>query len=419
MKVLHTSDWHLGMTLSDKKRFDESEKFLIWLSELIRREQVDLLVVSGDIFDTSVPSHRAQQLYYSFLAGLEDCSAVITAGNHDSPSLLSASAAVLSRMNIRVVSSVYGLEPREEVFVIESRSGREKIIVCAVPYLREGDMMLQDAGDCVSQREERLNKAVFAHYEAVLGYAAALRDELGPEIPLLATGHLYAAGSALSESEKSLYLGRFGSFDVSGLSEEIDYFALGHLHRRQRVAGKEQYRYSGAPLAMHFGESGDGKSVSLVEFTARRCAVRDIPVPIWRRLVRFEGDAGSLRSQLGALKDSAVPVWIDIFCPGPVTPLLKEELTEVLLSLGREKGYFEILRIVAADERKQSLPEPSLDDCRVEHYEVFERRLKQKGVEDPAEAAELRNLYDMLSVRLLERDVKEWSEGRLHENSQS
>ncbi|MCK5806384.1 MAG: exonuclease subunit SbcD, partial [Lentisphaeria bacterium] len=138
MRVLHTSDWHLGRSLYGRKRYEEFEEFLAWLAEAIQTEQVDALLVAGDIFDTSAPSNRAQELYYRFLCqvGATPCRhVVIIGGNHDSPSFLDAPGELLKALSVHVIGGAAASED-DEVIVLRNREDTPELIVCAVPYLR-------------------------------------------------------------------------------------------------------------------------------------------------------------------------------------------------------------------------------------------------------------------------------------------
>lgn len=149
MKLLHTSDWHLGAALYDAPRYEEHKAFLGWLTDLIASEHIDALLVAGDIFDKVMPPNDAAGLYYSFLAGLGSAGcrqAVITGGNHDSPSRLNAPADVLKGIGV----SVIGCMPErveEEVIPLKDRNGRTAALVCAVPYLRDRDVRVCREGD--------------------------------------------------------------------------------------------------------------------------------------------------------------------------------------------------------------------------------------------------------------------------------
>ena len=148
MNILHTSDWHIGRSLFSQKRYDEFASFLDWLREAIESQHIDILLVSGDVFDTSTPSNRAQQLYYEFLYEVsKSCcrTVVIIGGNHDSPSFLQAPSALLNVLNVKVIGSKR--ETPEEEIVIAEKDGKPLAIICAVPYLRDKDIRYAEAGD--------------------------------------------------------------------------------------------------------------------------------------------------------------------------------------------------------------------------------------------------------------------------------
>ena len=140
MKILHTSDWHLGRTLYGRKRYQEFEAFLCWLAETIDQEQVDVLLVAGDVFDTSTPSNRAQELYYRFLCHVATSSCghvVVIAGNHDSPSFLNAPKELLKALNVHVIGSV--TENREdEVLLLRNQDGFRNLSFALFPIFGIG-----------------------------------------------------------------------------------------------------------------------------------------------------------------------------------------------------------------------------------------------------------------------------------------
>ena len=151
MRVLHTSDWHIGRTLYGRKRYEEFESFLTWLAETIQQNRIDALLVSGDVFDTSAPSNRAQELYYRFLCRVAASvcrHVVVVAGNHDSPSFLNAPKELLRALDVHVVgSSTENTE--DEVLVLRNEQDAPELIVCAVPYLRDRDIRVAEAGESV------------------------------------------------------------------------------------------------------------------------------------------------------------------------------------------------------------------------------------------------------------------------------
>jgi DNA repair protein SbcD/Mre11 len=145
MKILHTSDWHLGRALYGRKRYEEFSAFLDWLAQRIEDEQVDALIVAGDVFDTSTPGNRAQELYYTFLCRVARCCShlVVVGGNHDSPSFLNAPRALLKSLNVHVVGS---MDVEEELVILRDAEDVPVAIICAVPYLRDRDFAAGGGG---------------------------------------------------------------------------------------------------------------------------------------------------------------------------------------------------------------------------------------------------------------------------------
>ena len=216
MKVLHTSDWHLGRTLYGRKRYDEFTAFLQWLNDTIVDREVDILLIAGDIFDTSTPSNRAQELYYRFLCRVANTRCrhvIITAGNHDSPSFLNAPRELLRALNVHVVGSVTD-EPGDEVLVLHNAEHQPEAIVCAVPYLRDKDVRGAEPGETLEAKTAKFGEGVRNHYAQVCILAENRRRELehpGPNggIPIIATGHLFTTGGKTVEGDgvRELYVG--------------------------------------------------------------------------------------------------------------------------------------------------------------------------------------------------------------------
>ena len=278
MKILHTSDWHLGRSLYGRQRYDEFEAFLDWLSETIWRNEVSTLLVSGDIFDNSTPSTRAQELYYRFLGQTIRSSCrhiVIIAGNHDSPAFLDAPQQLLKALDIHVIG--HGNHPpEEEVLVLHDEYRNPELIVCAVPYLRDRDIRTSEAGESADQKEQKLLEGIRTHYANVTALAEQKRQELGGDIPVVAMGHLFTAGGQTIDGDgvRELYVGSLAHVTAGIFPDNLDYVALGHLHVPQTVNHTDTIRYSGSPLPMGFGEARQQKSVCLVEFQGTVPTVR-------------------------------------------------------------------------------------------------------------------------------------------------
>ena len=276
LTLLHTSDWHLGRRLYGKPRYDEFKQFLDWQLQTLREQKVDVLLIAGDIFDTTAPSNQAQNLYYDFLSQVShtDCRhVIIVAGNHDSASFLEAPKQLLKAFNIHIIGSMTDT-PTDEVITLSDKAGQAELIVMAVPYLRDRDVRTVGHGERLDDKERKLAQGIKAHYGQIADIAIAQQAQLKAKykrtIPIVATGHLFTVGGQTMEGDgvRDLYVGSLGSIGAEIFHPQIDYVALGHLHIPQAVGGQPHIRYAGSPIAMGFGESRQQKQVHLLRFDA-------------------------------------------------------------------------------------------------------------------------------------------------------
>lgn len=377
MKILHTSDWHLGRSLYGRQRYDEFEAFLDWLSETIWRNEVSTLLVSGDIFDNSTPSTRAQELYYRFLGRTIRSSCrhiVIVAGNHDSPAFLDAPQQLLKVLDIHVIG--HGNHaPEEEVLVLHDEYRNPELIVCAVPYLRDRDIRTSEAGESADQKEQKLLEGIRTHYANVTALAEQKRQELGGDIPVVAMGHLFTAGGQTIDGDgvRELYVGSLAHVTAGIFPDNLDYVALGHLHVPQTVNHTDTIRYSGSPLPMGFGEARPQKSVCLVEFQGTVPTVRPLGVPVFQRLESIHGDLDTIMARIRELAAEDENIWLEVIYKGAeIIGDLREQLESAV-----EGTRLDIIRV--RDQRiidrvlERTQPEETLHDMDV--YEVFTRCL--------------------------------------------
>ncbi len=292
LTLLHTSDWHLGRRLYGKPRYEEFARFLAWQVEMIDRHQVDVLLIAGDIFDTTSPSNQAQSLYYDFLYKVNqtDCRhVVIVGGNHDSPSFLDAPKALLKGFNIHVIGSISD-QLDDEILILTDAQGTPEMIIIAVPYLRDRDVRTVASGERLDDKENKLIQGIRSHYQAVTELAIvrqrALEQQTGKKIPLIGTGHLFAAGGKTIEDDgvRELYVGSLAHVSADIFDRHLDYVALGHLHVPQNVGGQAHIRYSGSPIAMGFGEASQQKQVHLVRFAVEQKLAEQPVFPLISKL---------------------------------------------------------------------------------------------------------------------------------------
>ncbi|MET1054081.1 MAG: exonuclease SbcCD subunit D C-terminal domain-containing protein [Pedobacter sp.] len=342
MRILHTADWHLGKRLESNERTDEHQAFLNWLIQTLQTEHVDVLIVAGDIFDTGSPSNSAFEQYYGFLRQVKNTccrEVVIIGGNHDSISTLNAPQSLLKYFNVHIIGGVPEVFT-DQIIEIKDAEGRLELVVCAVPFLRDRDIRLSIAGETMDEREARLKQGISDHYHNFLIHIA---DYKLNQIPVIATGHLFAAGAATSDSEKEIHVGNLGQIGGDQFPSAFDYVALGHIHRPQLINKMNHIRYSGSPIPLSFSETGDKKQVIVLEFDqGQMSSLNEIEVPCYRRLIRIKGDFEKVKTKLVLLEDpeTLYPAWVEVQVD---TETFIFDLEEQLNTLIADKPFIERL----------------------------------------------------------------------------
>lgn len=306
MRLIHTSDWHLGHTLHELPRRYEHAAFLSWLLGSIEEERADALIVAGDIFDTANPSAEAQADFYEFLAEARRrhprLGIVVVGGNHDSAARLDAPHPLLRALGVRVVGGLprgpaRAVDVERLLVPLSDAAGRVAAWVAAVPFLRPADLppAADDASDALVEGVRRV-------YAEVLDAARARRE---PGQAIVATGHCYMVGTQISElSERKILGGNQHALPVDVFPSDVAYAALGHLHLAQKVGGRDGVRYSGSPIPLSFSESGYRHQVCVVDLDGERLSsVRSLAIPRAVELLRLpEGGAAPLAEVIERLK---------------------------------------------------------------------------------------------------------------------
>ena len=288
MLTLHTADWHIGQRLYERPRLDEHREFLEWLLKTIKCEKVELLLVSGDIFHTSLPSADATNLYYEFLHRFSretKAYAVITAGNHDSPRHLEAPKEFLKMGRIYVV----GRAAKADKCVFKFPPDNPEVSVAAVPYLSESELS-HISFETEPKKAERYRKRLKKLYQQCV-------DAMPAESPKILMGHLFVQNGKESGSERNIQIGGATAIHVDDFPCGVDYVALGHLHRPQSINGASYpVRYSGSPLPLRFNEATYRKTVCLLEVSGvgNSPSVEEVEIPVFKELCTVEGDRESV-----------------------------------------------------------------------------------------------------------------------------
>lgn len=315
MRILHTSDWHLGHTLHDVPRDHEHDQFLRWLIDTLAAEAIDALIIAGDVFETANPPATAQARWYGFLAQVRhrmpELDVVVIGGNHDSAARLDAPVPLLEHMRIHIVGGLHhplagrgdSVDVDRLVVPLHDAGGNIAAYIAAVPFLRPADLPripdpasgapAEDGPELAEQPAEQpaeqladpLIEGVRQVYTEVLN---AARARCTGDQALLAAGHCYMVGTEISRlSERRILGGNQHALPASIFPDDVAYVALGHLHKAQRVGGHDHIRYSGSPLALSMGEAAYRHQVCVVELRgAELFEVRTLPVPRAVELLR-------------------------------------------------------------------------------------------------------------------------------------
>jgi exonuclease SbcD len=415
LKIIHTSDWHLGQHFMGKSRQPEHQAFLDWLIELALEHKVDVIIVAGDIFDTGSPPSYARELYNQFIVALQRTGVqlVILGGNHDSVAMLSESKSLLSYLNTHVIPGALA-NPNDQVILLEGANdaNREPIgLICAIPFLRARDIVMSVEGQSGKDKQHSLQAAISGHYQAVYAHAKERQKSLGGVIPIIATGHLTTVGAKTSESVRDIYIGTLDAFPSSAFPPAA-YIALGHIHRHQKVGGTEHIRYSGSPIPLSFDELSNDKQVLIVEFEgAQLKTVSEQKIPRFQAMHLIKGDLNDIEAEinrLAPLYETNKPAWLDIEVSTQdflqdlqqrIQTLVENLPLEVLLLRRTRTNRQESL----AQENKETLHELSVKD-------VFERRLALEDWQGEAQEAQftrLHHAFDEVVAALAQADPHE------------
>ena len=374
-RFIHTSDWHLGQNFMNQSRESEHRLFLNWLLEQIKDNDVDCLIIAGDIFDTGTPPSYARKIYFDFLKELNkvnNVSVVIIGGNHDSISTLNESGTLLKLLDIHVIGGK--LDPEEETFILKNRNGEESALICAVPFLRDRDVRLSSEGETLKSKKDALRLGIKKHYSDNLTHAKELNKSLN--LPIIATGHLTTTGGELSDGVRDIYIGSLESYDANDFPDEFDYVALGHLHSKQKFGKREHIRYCGSPIPISFSEACQQKIVNLVEVSTQgqSPSVTELEIPCFRQLASIKGSLENIQKQIDELKhDGDLNSWMEIVldAQSEITSsqaMIKDHIKDLPIDILRFRRERSKSQKKALKERTVHLKEMSIE-------EIFQKKL--------------------------------------------
>jgi exonuclease SbcD len=404
LKVLHTADWHLGHKLFHKTRQEEHKAALDWLLELVVQEHIELLIIAGDIFDTDNPPNYARQMYYDFLQQLHatGCQSVVVAGNHDSANMLDAPKKLLDNLSVFVVGNIPEDRTEQIIPIRQAKTGALQAVVAAVPFLRDRDVRKSVAGEDHDRGIERLKAGIRQHYQEV---AEAIAPYAHENVPLIVTGHLYAAGGERGERPDIIHIGHADVISTNNFSEVFDYVALGHLHLVQQLDKPRPIWYSGSLIPLDFSELNYSQSVRIIEFEGKKIVKsKNVPVPLIRKLRTFKGTVEEIKEKLHRLSPSAgLDTWLRLEVMTDIQlPYLQEELEEILADKPAEIMQLKLLSTaVRSTDTTVYQALQSLDD--LEAIDVFRLAAQQGGALEGEALQQLENSFKELLSWMQER----------------
>jgi exonuclease SbcD len=320
VKILHTSDWHVGKVLKGRDRLDEHKRVLLNVVEIARVEKPDLVIVAGDLYDTAAPTASSVQVVTRALSALRQTGAQVVAigGNHDNGPALDALRPWAEAAGI-ILRGAVG-QPAEHLITGETAGG-ERWQLVALPFLSQ-----RYAVRATEMYELTAAEASQTYADHIARLIARLTEGFDqPDVINLLTAHLTVVGATTGGGEREAHTVMGYAVPATVFPSNAHYVALGHLHRSQQVIGPCPVRYSGSPLAVDFGEEENVCSVAIVDLTAQKSAkVRDVPV----------ASALSLRTVRGTLEQLAevkLPdAWLRVFVREAPRVGLREDVQELL-----------------------------------------------------------------------------------------
>lgn len=372
MRILHTSDWHLGKRLFKLDRSPEHELFLNWLLSILREEKIDVLLIAGDIFDTPTPPHQSLEMFYHFLHRVSTettTDTYIIAGNHDSGLLLEAPARLLTFHRVKIWGKL-SREPKDHWVTLTK--GKKSVELCALPFFRSYELLPQGEGDALSVLKTYL--------------------EHNTKNPTLLMLHHLAGVFEAAGSEQVISLSGVDSIPTE-VMDSFAYVALGHIHKPQKV-GKKSY-YSGSPIPMRFSET-QRKSVMIIEVKNAELEIKTHLIPVFRDLFIIKADESNYLAKLKELKPTTElkgMVEVQLNLAAPRIGLI-DEIKEVL-----EKKGLELLSFLPFYTAKEDGPRRHEKLFELSPLELFQEFYATKFPEEKEVPEELKADF----VELLEK----------------
>ena len=319
MKILHTGDLHIGQTLRKHNREAEHKAFLDWLHQTIVEQEINLLLIAGDVFDSANPSIQSQKLFFEFLANLDQSphlsDVIITAGNHDSAGRMVSWCPLTQKLGIHIIGADANRSEEWFDWIIPIKNDLDEVeaAVIAVPYVSEYRLGIKWTSRNISEQAGLIKQAIRALYDDMVTEA---RKRYG-DVPLIGMGHLTAMDEQyeLGESPQLIHMIIKEGLDGKVFGDQFCYIALGHIHRKYKVRGEANAWFCGSPIPCSISEAEDGskRSVWKLELEGKDASQRPQPEPLFtpefRQLIRRSCRNSQLEEVLATLQ------WSEEFPP--------------------------------------------------------------------------------------------------------
>lgn len=378
MKFLHTADWHVGKTLKGRNRLDEQRDVLAEIIDIAQREQVDAVLIAGDLYDTAAPTAEAQRLVNAALLKLAGSGAevIVIAGNHDHARTFEALRELMATAGIEYAGQIRAAAAGG-VHRFAARSTGEEAVVALVPFVTRRYIVGSEEMVTGSPSEN-----AGRYEESVRQIIASLAEEFTSTTVNVVMAHLTCTGGVMGGGEREAQ--SIFEYHVSAQAFPIDahYVALGHLHRRQQIPGPAPVHYSGAPLAVDFGEQEYTPVVCLVEVSPTTPArVTDIPVTAGRRLRTVSGTVEQLTERAGEYGDDYLRVVVE----EPTRAGLRDEVLDALPNALEVRIHPDFTQAETRNTAQHTTRSPR---------ELFAAYCAETGIDDPRLTALFADLLD-------------------------
>jgi exonuclease SbcD len=391
LKILHTSDFHIGKQLLKVDFFEDMELFFDWLIKVIKEEKIDVLLMSGDLFDQANPSQQAMRQYYMFLKRMIplNCKVIITGGNHDSAQVLNAPKELLEILDVTIVGGAP--ESIDELFFTVEKNN-QKVVIAAVPYLRDRDIRQALAGETYDDKIAQIRAGLATYFQQVSHHHQLHFSGT----PLVVMAHLFAQGAETTESEREIQIGNQAGIDVNIFGVNTSYVALGHIHKPQAV-GRENVQYSGSPIPLSFSEKEDTKRIIVLTVENNQFNVQSINIPAFRKLITLKGTLNEALDKLSKhLSTTVLPDLIELQIIEEQESIAKIKELDELLSTAEYEGLQIVKGKIEFKHKVQgtgALLNTGEDISQFQPIDLFKKRLEQDSSFEKQDKDELLNAF--------------------------